>query len=896
MYEHTVNRAIRSLTFLSIVFLQTLLYSQDKTLNTYKIDSTLTYLKNNDKLDSLAYFAHNLSIDFFKKKDFINAIKYAKIEIGIGLKVQDSITYKNALFNLGLFYFRNKEFHNSIDTYRNVVNNFTIDNKTYLAYCEIGRNYSRLGDFHQAIFYYEKGLEHPELFSIKNLGVNYRNLAAIYDIDNTNIDNYLEKKYNLLQKVDSLNKLRNPSDKTLIRTYLGFGDYYANDDIFNFKKAKDYYSKALEKAIKVQDTSLMVTLYNKLGFVYKYNKNDSCVNHLKKCIKLARPSHASLPRAYSNLAEYYATKNKYQLALKYSHKELSLTLPQQIDTSFLFAPSIKILSQSNNKIQALVSLKAKANYLLLNNKKINKSNNVKLALRHLELADQLLDIIKLESIENKSKLFWQLKASEIYMLAIKASFQLNDTDNAFYFMEKRKAILLLENLSESELRQNVKIDLASLEKESALKQKISNLENQLNDSFYINKDSLERIHYNYKIEYSKFLLSLKQNYPEYYNYKIKAEILSLKEVKEKLDNETVIIEYVLDKKNGYVMYISHNKSELYRIDDINNLHSKIKLFNKYISRPFTTPHDKNNFNRLSNKLHNSLIPKNTSGIFNNKNKLVIVPDYILQTISYEALRAKDYLIKKFEISYAYSISFLNKNTKTNRNAKNELIGFAPYSFNQEKKLNTLTGSKNELESIARYIKGDFFIDNLSTKENFLKKINNYNIIHLATHANANDSITPWIAFKNEKLSLNELYINKTQAELVVLSACNTALGNIKEGEGVFSLARGFFYSGANSVMSSLWQINDKSTSLIMKDFYKHLKNGNNKSTALHKAKLSYLDSQSLSESSPYYWASLVLIGNTDSVKIDGNYSPLLYIISTLFILIMILLIIKMKKN
>ena len=72
--------------------------------------------------------------------------------------------------------------------------------------------------------------------------------------------------------------------------------------------------------------------------------------------------------------------------------------------------------------------------------------------------------------------------------------------------------------------------------------------------------------------------------------------------------------------------------------------------------------------------------------------------------------------------------------------------------------------------------------------------------------------------------------------IFVLSACNTSLGNIKEGEGVFSLARGFFYSGANSVVSSLWNVNDKSTSQIISSFYENLEKGKSKSSALRLAK------------------------------------------------------------
>ena len=349
-----------------------------------------------------------------------------------------------------------------------------------------------------------------------------------------------------------------------------------------------------------------------------------------------------------------------------------------------------------------------------------------------------------------------------------------------------------------------------------------------------------------------------------------------------------------------LLNINQENSELYRISDITDLHSKIKLFNKCISKPFSTTQDQNSFNKLSNEVYKSLIPKSTSDLFNKKNKLIIIPDYILQTIPFEALQltlnTKDYLIKKYEISYSYSISFLNKNNETSRNAKNNLIGFAPYSFSYDQKLNPLERSKEELESIESTINGNFFHDSSSTKENFISNINNYKIIHLATHANSNDSITPWIAFKNEKLLLNELYTIKNQAELVILSACNTAIGEIKEGEGAFSLARGFFYSGSNSVISSLWQVNDKSTSFIMQDFYKNIKNNNSKSNALRKAKINYLDSQSLTESSPYYWASFVLIGNADSIEFDNNFSSFYFIISIVFILIILFLFRKRKKN
>ena len=87
-----------------------------------------------------------------------------------------------------------------------------------------------------------------------------------------------------------------------------------------------------------------------------------------------------------------------------------------------------------------------------------------------------------------------------------------------------------------------------------------------------------------------------------------------------------------------------------------------------------------------------------------------------------------------------------------------------------------------------------------------------------------------------------------------------------------SLARGFFYSGAQSVVATLWNIDDQSTTEIMTQFYKNLREGSSKSRALHLAKLSYLENHSLSEISPHYWASFVLLGENDTISSKRSYN------------------------
>jgi len=108
--------------------------------------------------------------------------------------------------------------------------------------------------------------------------------------------------------------------------------------------------------------------------------------------------------------------------------------------------------------------------------------------------------------------------------------------------------------------------------------------------------------------------------------------------------------------------------------------------------------------------------------------------------------------------------------------------------------------------------------------------------------------------------------------LACLSACNTGFGKLKSGEGVISLAKGFFYAGVPSVMMSLWSVPDKATSEIMTSFFEALKEGDGKADALRKAKLKYLSSADDNTAAPYYWASFTVIGDNQPVKVDQELS------------------------
>jgi CHAT domain-containing protein len=141
-----------------------------------------------------------------------------------------------------------------------------------------------------------------------------------------------------------------------------------------------------------------------------------------------------------------------------------------------------------------------------------------------------------------------------------------------------------------------------------------------------------------------------------------------------------------------------------------------------------------------------------------------------------------------------------------------------------------------------------------------------------TLLNDKDPMNSTLIFSQGKDSLEDGYLKTYEiygiplkAKMVVLSSCNTGNGLLYSGEGILSLARGFIFSGSQSVIMSMWEIEDKSGTEIVEMFYKNLKKGYPKSVALKKARISFLENADQLRSHPYFWSALVVYGNNSPI-------------------------------
>jgi len=289
--------------------------------------------------------------------------------------------------------------------------------------------------------------------------------------------------------------------------------------------------------------------------------------------------------------------------------------------------------------------------------------------------------------------------------------------------------------------------------------------------------------------------------------------------------------------------------------------------------------------KASYKLYKSLV---APFVANENQKLIIVADGLLNYIPFGALNTQEngisYLMEKHAVSYANSATLYAQLLDRNKK-KGDLLAFAP-SFSGEQvqvdpsrdKLLPLPHNKREVEQILNSFEGQSYINQKASLQNFTSQLSGFGMLHLATHAVFDDTSPEYsyLAFSNSDNEDNLLYVSdlynlQIDADLVTLSACESGVGELKRGEGFLSLARGFFYSGASSIASTLWKINDASTTTLMDSFYKNLSNGDTKDIALQKSKISFLESNRQNGlSHPYYWSGFIISGNTSSIH-SPNY-------------------------
>lgn len=556
---------------------------------------------------------------------------------------------------------------------------------------------------------------------------------------------------------------------------------------------------------------------------------------------------------------------------------------------------------------------------------------LKSAARTSELSVAVLERIRLNIGEEESRLFLGNQFRNSYMNTIKTysnCYKLTHDDEflekAFEYSEKSKAASLLASTREMKaLKYHVPDNLAEMER--VLQREIGLYETRYSEETNRENPNVEKMNMwnTYLISAThrrdSLIKSFERNYPGYYSLKYNTQVIKTRNIPSIMGRDRNYISYIVSDTSLFIIVVNRKYRELITTRIDSGFYNAIIEYRRLLSEPDRNANAHREFELFtltSYKLYSYLIKPVLQYLISDK--IIISPDSILSFFPFETLvtdntinedpyyRNLPFLMNDYRISYAYSATLLSESVKTRPAFLNRSVSFAP-TYNHQVFIDSLSASRQfsgtplsdlkyareEASFIAKLTSGKLFIDSAATESAFKSYSGSQDIIHLAMHTilNANDPVNSGMIFSasnelGEDNFLKAYEINSVplNAKMVVLSSCYTGTGKLYAGEGVLSLARGFIFSGARSVVMSLWEVDDKSGTEIIEQFYKNLKAGYSKSEALRKARIKYLADADMLRSHPYFWSTLIIYGDDSRIYISRLTKTLLAVILILLII------------
>lgn len=777
--------------------------------------------------------------------------------------------------------------------------------------------YTEVGKWQQAERLYIESLNILE----KTVGPQHENyLKTLHNLSNAYVHlNQQKKAEEQLRRVLNIRKAsqgRNTQGYAMTldalgQLYIDYEDHLLAQSIF--EDARNIRAKIVGKEAPSYARSLQ-----KLGLVAERQKNlDQAVEYYTEAIQIHQISmgtqHLFQARVYNDLSRLYQKQNADSLALNAVQRALSINYQQDLNTIqaldlVSFKPkkwpyqSVDVLFSSLHWLERMYHKNGQDEKALVLNKK------------SLELAEQVLH----EFRQDKNKLKLIKTSFHFIATGVEMALAKNNPKQlayAFQLAEQNKSLLLKESLQNERLQSFGMLPNHLLEKEINFRKQQDRLEKirlETSDSVIAEKALVELNQLEEKID--SFSKQLETDYPDYYELKYLPKRVVTENIQKTLDEETLLLEFFITDSICYLFALSHKDLKSYPLkiplpilnEKIDSFRSSLVDYKGVMKFPQKAYQD---YVKQAYWFYANLLEKSLSD-FPNQEHLLIITDRQLGHLPFEAFLTKasvgeeyaklSYLINDYKISYHYAAHLWHQQTTSEAKPSNGRILACAASYesdlmtaerspildakfrhspklrNLRDALHELPAAVDEINALKGLIKGDFWTGKEANERNFKAKASNYGIIHLAMHGVLNNQhpILSSLAFTEDRDSTEDNFLQafeisqmQLNAQLVVLSACETGYGNFEQGEGVMSLARAFIYAGSPSLLVSLWQVNDLSTSILMEEFYSQLSSGLDKAEALQQAKLNYIQRAQQQAAHPAFWAAFIQIGDPRPIKV-----------------------------
>ncbi|HSP89210.1 MAG TPA: CHAT domain-containing tetratricopeptide repeat protein, partial [Ignavibacteriaceae bacterium] len=571
------------------------------------------------------------------------------------------------------------------------------------------------------------------------------------------------------------------------------------------------------------------------------------------------------------------------------------------------------------------NLQVEASYTLA--KLFDKNNFDEAAESYYKTSVELIDNVSRPLFEESEvQISYFSSQKDIYDSFSSFYLKQNKFKEAFELIDKSRSRNMVQNLN------NLKLQVLLNDKSSLAK--IYEYEWILHSGIY-NEDKIK----NTKAEYALLKENLISENPQLDKYLNKKNHSSVSEIQENLNDGENFLSFYLTEENTFIFLI---KKESFKPFKINSGRDEILKLKNNISPYFNIDNKNQNafynqdlfsFNaKAAYEFYNivlkkvfSEIPEGDKIIVSQSGDLITLPfDFLISSFdekqsSYN-YSDKDYLIYHYNFSYTPSASvFIHQkknNLKTNDKiliAGNPEINSSNNQFAERRGLLEESGglprniamlplkySGEEITQVSDLINADQVLtNNQATETSFKENAELSKIIHLSTHSFLFNK-QPVIFFSNYNdpkndgfLEAGEIVQMKLNSDLVVLSSCNSGLGNVDESEGIIGMTKAFFEAGTKSVVVSLWEVNDKYTSKLMTLLYKKLSEGYDKDEAMRLAKIDFIKSYS---ANPYFWSAFILSGNTDKIELKTKFDIYPYIAGVSLIIIFTVILFSKRKS
>ena len=750
---------------------------------------------------------------------------------------------------------------------------------------KFGALYFETGDYNKSISYFEKALTQVQGKSTANVFfiINYKN----------NIATALMKLGRYEQALEIFKELLafgNPADELLYNTgntYFEMGDYTRARKYLGQIRNMDF-----EKYNSLTKIFIRQHQYDSAGYyILKakevYNRNRSYTSKLTYGMILKYSG--DLEWATGNIPN--ALKD-YQLAVNYLDPSFTDSAITSNPVSFSglqnFLFLFETLVAKAAALHALYDQQQEVKFLVQSD---HAYSSALLLVKHIEKT----------YFSDDARLFLKNKVNPATQDAVDVAILLFEKTNdrqyineAFGFAENNKATVLQAGLKNLELSSIPELPAGLVAEEKRLRTALAKMSIQSG----LPKDSLssarvqEEIH-NLEVSLATVQDKLDEN-PLYHQLKFGTTVVNMDSIQNRMKgNDEALLSYYYTANQLICFYITKEATGFSSIPLSASLLGSIKTLREELALPQAS--SAKTLNYAGTELFKQLILPVYVKIKNRK-RLMIIPYNEIGYVPFEMIKIPDggLLLKEFSISYNYSAGFLFDKT-SDRGVDYRVLAMAPFAEkNEALVLPALPASLEEIDLLP----GKKLSGQQATKSQFESLSGQFPVIHLATHAVANDSnlLGSYIAFyglKNQADTLFRLYeqeiytLDLKSARLVILSACETGNGLLVNGEGIMSLSRAFSYAGCKSVITSLWKADELSTTFIIKRLHHYLQKGMAVDECLQKAKMDYLESNDIEEryKSPAYWAHLVLIGNVEPVTKPATRWPLEVALTILLILL-----------